>query len=128
MTIFMGCTLHVMMHVLCKGNKPLLNGLAVQSTYMEMMIGRMSTAVVVRNLTATPNMLKKNACVARVLAVNAIPNAQVLPGMVEWLGAAQGIQTGRPKMTVEQQREILFEQLDLISLDSWTPKSRVAAC
>ena len=29
------------------------------------------------------------------------------------------------KMTVEQWREALYEQLDLSSLDSWTPKSRV---
>ena len=47
--------------------------------------------------------------------------------MEEQLATAQGIQTNRLEMTVEQQREVLSEQLDLNSLDSWTHKSRVAA-
>ena len=35
---------------------------------------------------------------------------------------------GRLKMTLEQQKEALFMQLDLSGLDSWTPQSRAAAC
>ena len=85
-----------------------------------------SIAVVVRNMTATPILFKKNAPVDRVVAANAVPNALIQPGMVDQLGTSQGIQMGRPKMTVEQQREVLFKQLDLSSLDSWTPKSRAA--
>ena len=128
MTMFMGCNLHVMMHALCKGNKSLPHGLAVQNTYTEMMTGSKSIAVVVRNLTATHITLKMNAPLARVVAANAVPNAQLLLVMIEQLGTTQEIQTGRLKMTVEQQREALFEQLDLSSLDCWSPKSRVVVC
>ena len=115
------------MHALCKGDKPLPPGLAVQNMYTEIMTGSKSIVVVVRNLTVTPITLKKNAEVARVVAANAVLNAQVQSGMVEELDATQGIQMGRLKMTVEQRRVALFEQLDLSSLDSWMAKSRVAA-
>ena len=54
MTMFMGCNLHVMMHALCEGNKPLPHGLAVQNTYTEVMTGSKSVAAVVANLTAPP--------------------------------------------------------------------------
>ena len=92
-TMFVGCNLHMMMHALCKGYKPLPHGLAVQNMYTEMVTGNKSTVVVVRNLNATPIMLKKNTPVARVMAVNAIPNAHIQPGTVEYLGTAQGILT-----------------------------------
>ena len=95
--------------------------------YTKIMTGSKIIAVVVRNMTATPIILKKNAPVARVVAPNAAPNAKIQPGMVEQLDTAQEIQMGRLKMTVEQQREVLFKQLDLSSLDSWTPKGRAAA-
>ena len=48
--------------------------------------------------------------------------------MVEQYDAAQEIQMGRPKMTVEQWREALFEQLDLNGLYPRTPQSRSVAC
>ena len=102
MTMFPGCNLHVMMHTLCEGDKPLPHGLAVQNTYTEMMTGNKSVVMMVRNLTATHIILKKNATVAVVVATNAVPNTQVPPGMVEQLDTAQRIQMGRPKMTVEQ--------------------------
>ena len=125
--MFMGCNLHVMTHRLCKGNKPVPHGLAVQNTYTEMTFGSKSIPVVVRNLTAIPILLKMNTPLATLVAANVVPNAQVLPGTVEQLNTTQGIQMGRPKMTVEQWREVLFEQLDLSSLDSWTPKSMAVA-
>ena len=75
-TMFMGGgNLHVMMHTPYEGGKPLPHGLAVQNTYTEMMTGGKSVALVVRNLTSTPIVLKKNALVARVVAANAVPNA-----------------------------------------------------
>ena len=68
MTVFMKCNLHVMMHALCKGDKPLPHGLAAQNTYIEMITGSKTISVVVRNLTATPVMFK-NTLVARVVAL-----------------------------------------------------------
>ena len=75
-----------------------------------------SIAVVVRNLIANPVTLKKNAPVTRMVAANAVPYIQIQPGRVEKLDAAQGIQ--KPKITVKQQREVLFEWLDLSGLES----------
>ena len=97
--------------------QPLPHGLAVQNPYTEMVTGSKGTVVVVL----------KNAPVSRVAAANAIPNAQIQPGIVEQLCTVQGIQTSRPKMTVEQWREVFFQQLDSGGLDSWTSKSRAAA-
>ena len=126
-TMLMECNLHVMMRTLCEGNKPLLHGLAVQNTYTEMMTGSKSIAEVMKSLNATSIMFKKNTPLARLVAANPVPNTQVLVGMVDQMDAAHGIQIGRSTMTVEQWREMLFEQLDLSGLDSWTPKSRARA-
>ena len=116
-----------MMHALCKGDNPLPHGLAVQNKYIKMVTGSKSVVVMVRNLTVTPITLKKNTPVVRVVAANAVPIAQIQLGMVVQLITAQGILIGRPKMTVEWQREVLFKQLDLSGHGFWTPQIRVAA-
>ena len=119
--------MHVMMHAPDEGNKSLPHGMAVQNTYAEMVNGSKSVVVVVRNLAATPITLEKNTPVARVVAANTVPHAQIQPGMVEQLDVAKGVQTGKSKMTKGPHRKALFEQLDLSGLDSWMPKNSVAA-
>ena len=49
--------------------------------------------------------------VTQVVATNAIPKVEVVPGTLEELDKVQGIQ--QTKMLVERRSEVLFQQLDL---------------
>ena len=75
---------------------------------------------------AYPQTLKTKIPVARVVAVNHIPEVQMQPGMMDALDEVQGIQTS--KMTTKQRQQKLFEKLDLSSLGSWLPELADSAC
>ena len=81
-TMFMKSNLHVMMHALCEGVKPLPHGLAAHNMYTEMRTGSKSIVVVMRNLTATPIMLKKITLVARLVDAIVVSITQIQSGMV----------------------------------------------
>ena len=53
-TMFLECNLHVMIHTLCKVDKPLPHDLAIQNMYTEMTTGSKSIVVVMQSLTSTP--------------------------------------------------------------------------
>ena len=57
---------------------------------------------------------------AKVVAVNKMPEAQMQPGMTDMLDEVQGIQTRR--MTMEQRQGKLFKKLDLSGLGSLLPE------
>ena len=122
--MFMGCNMHMMRHAPGNGDKILPHGLAIQNMYAKMVNGSKSMVVLVGNLTVTLITLE-NTPVARVVAATAVSYAKIQPGMVEQLDAAKGAQTGKPKMTVEQQGEVLCKWLDLSGLDSWMSKNKV---
>ena len=115
-----GVRLNIMTQALHAEEGSLWQGLMIQNTYNEMHNGRKSVAIVVRNGTAYPQTLKKKIPVARVLAVNHVPEVQMQPGMMESLDGVQGIQT--LKMTTKQRQEKLFKKLDLSYLGSWLPE------
>ena len=46
--------------------------------------------------------------------------------MLGKLDKMQGVQ--RAKMSVEQRREVLFQQLHLSGLEGWSPKKQAATC
>ena len=48
-----------------------------------------------------------------------------MPNTLEKWDEKQGIQ--QTKMTVEQRKKLLFQQLDLSGLDKWSDKNQVAA-
>ena len=56
-------------------------------------------AVIVKNLTAIPIIIAKGVKVTQVVAVNAVPQVEVVPGTLENLDKMQGIQQTR--MSVE---------------------------
>ena len=60
------------------------------------------------------------------MAVNAIPQEWIVPGTLEKLEEMQGVQ--RTKMSVQQRREVLFQQLDLSGMEGWSPKNQAATC
>ena len=77
-----------------------------------------------KNLTAAPFTITKGVRITWVIAVNAIQQVGVSPGMLENLNEVLGV--WRVKMWVEQRREALFQQLDLSSLEEWSTKSWLA--
>ena len=49
-----------------------------------------------------------------------------MPGTLEKLDEMQGIQQTRT--SVEQRREVLFQQLDLSGLEGWPDKNKASTC
>ena len=80
-------------------------------------------AVVVKNLTTAPITIAKGVKVTEVIAANAIPQVGVAPGTLEKLDEMHGIQ--RTKMSVEQSKEALFQQLDLSGLEGGPPRDEL---
>ena len=60
----------------------------------------------------------------QLVATNAMPQMEVVPGTLEKLDEMQGIQQTR--MSVEWRREVLFHLLDLSCLEGWFDKNQVA--
>ena len=113
-----------MTHALHADEGPLPQGLMIQNAYTEMHNGSRNVAIVVRNSMVYPQTLKKTPMV-RVVAANRVPELQMQLVIVHALDEAQVIQT--QKLTVEQ-RQKLFEKLDLSGLGSWPPELAESAC
>ena len=65
----------------------------------------------VKNLTTTPMTITKGIQGTHVVAANVVPQVEVVPGKLKKLDEIQGIQFTR--MSVEQRKEILLQQLEL---------------
>ena len=105
---------------LCVEDGSLPQGLMVQNTYMELHGGSKNSAVVVRNSTAYPQTLRKKTPVARAVMVTQIPELPVQIGLMEASEEDHGCQI--TKLTVKQQQERLFKELDLRGWESWPPE------
>ena len=75
----------------------------------------------VKNLTAAPVTITRGVKIAQVVAVNPMPRVEISPGMLEKLDEMQGFQ--RSKISVEQRKEALLQQLDLSGLEGWSPQN-----
>ena len=104
----------------------LLQGLTVQNTYTELRQGRKKAVMVVRNNTAYLQTLQKKTPVARVVAALPVPKPLEVEQLLE--GADESCDSHTPRLTVRQRHGKLFDELDLSSLDSWTPELADAAC
>ena len=91
--------------------------LMIQNAYTEMCNDSKSIPIMVKNGMAYPQILKKKILIARVVAANCVPEAQMQPGTMDALNEVQGIQI--PQMTTEERQEKLFKKLDLSGLGSW---------
>ena len=115
---------NIMTQALCVKDGSLPRGLTVPNTYMELCKGSKVVAVVVRNSTAYPQTLRKKTPVARAITVTQIPELPVLNGSTRVLEEYPGHQA--LKLTMKQQQEKLFKELDLSSLEVWPPELVVA--
>ena len=101
-------------------------GLTVQNTYTELRKGSKKAVVVVRNNKAYSQTLQKKTPVARVVAALPVPEPPEGEQLLE--GADESHDSHTPRLTVRQRHGKLFDELDLSSLDSWTPELADAAC
>ena len=116
----------MMMQTLEGDDGPCLpNGLSVMNTYTKMTTGTNQVEVVIKNLTATLITIGKGIKVTQVVAMNVVPQVEVALGTLEKIDEIQGIQ--QPRMSGEQIREMLFQQLELSGLEGWSDKNQAAA-
>ena len=78
------------MHVMTQSQKGsdgphLPYGLSVVNTYTKVISGSKQVAVVVKNLMAIPVTIAKGIKVTQVVAVNAVPQVEVVPRTLEEL-------------------------------------------
>ena len=92
-TIMMGYKLHVMTQATYPEHRAgLSNGVYVLKTYTELHDGSHSTSVVLHNLTGKPVHLAAGRPVARMVAVNAIPDATPSPEFLQKLDEMELLQ------------------------------------
>ena len=95
-------------------------GLTIQNTYTELRKGSRKAVVVVQNNTAYLQTLCKKTPVARVVAASPVPEPPEGEQLQE--GADEPHDSHIPRLTVRQRHGKLFNELDLSSLDLWTPE------
>ena len=126
MQAYLGEHLNVMVQALHAQDGTLPPGITVQNTYTELRKGSKKAVVVVQNNTAYPQTLQKKTPVARAMAIQLVPDIPE-PGSLQ----VQDEVCPDPqtlKLTIRQRHGRLFDELDLISLDSWAPKLADKAC
>ena len=101
-----------------EGTLPL--GLTIQNTYIELRKGNKKAVIVVCNNTAYPQTLQKKNSVAR--AAVALPVLKFIKSEGLWEGIGEPADSNAPRLTIRQRHGKLFDELDLSSLDSWTPE------
>ena len=104
----------------------MLQGLTVQNMSTKLRKGSKKAVVVVRNNTAYLQTLQKKTLVARAVAALPVPEPPEGEQLLE--GADESHDSHTPRLTVRQRCGKLFDELDLSSLDSWTPKLADTAC
>ena len=112
--------INVMVQALQTQDGSLPQGLTVQNTYTELRKGSKKAVVVVWNNTAYPQTLQKKTPVARAVAASPVPGLPEGEPVQE--GADKSHDSHSPRLTVRQRHGKLFDELDLNSLDLWTPE------
>ena len=123
-TAHRGEEINVMTQALCIEDGSLPQGLVVQNGYMELHSGNKNVTLVVRNSTIYPKTLRKKTPVARAAMLTWILEVPVQIRSMEASEKEYGHQM--PRITVKQQQEKLFKELDLSRLESW-PQELVEA-
>ena len=67
--------------------------------------------------------IAKGIKVTQVVAANVVPPVELAPRTLEELDERQGI--WQTKMSVDQRKEVLLQQLDLSGLDRWSKANQV---
>ena len=102
------------------------NGLYVMRMYTELKDGSQSVSVVLRNLTTQPIHLARGWVVGRVVAANAVPEAQCSPDLLKILGDKDPDKPEPVKLSTQQRQDLLLAALQkdsrLDCLKEWPPE------
>ena len=123
----MGHRLNVMTQVPYPNDKAdLPNGLYVMRTYTELKDGSQSISVVLWNLTTRPIHLARGQVVGRVVAANAVPEAQCSPDLLKKLDDEDPDKPEPAKLSTQQRQDLLLTALQkdggLDHLKEWPPE------
>ena len=111
-TMMMGYKLHVMTQATYPEDQANLpNGVYVVKTYTELHDGSHSVSVVLRNLMEKPVHLPAGRPVARVVAMDAIPDATPSPEFLKKLDELEPDQNLPKKLTIKERQKLLLELL-----------------
>ena len=100
-------------------------GLYVQWVYTELKDGSRSLPLVLRNGTSKPIQLSGGRVIARVVAANAVPDAEASPEL-----QAKLLKTKTAALSTEQRQDLLIDVLDaglLGKLKLWDPETALKA-
>ena len=95
-------------------------GLIVTGTYTVMKWGSKTVPIVLCNTTGSPIHLRKGQRISWVQAANEVPQPHLKLGTLESLKAPKNL---KPTLSVEECKEKLMANLDLLGLDKW-PKEK----
>ena len=95
----------------------------ITRAYMDMKPGSRQVSIIVRNMMARPIHLPRGKTVARVMASNAVPDAEPFPDLLKKLELDMPT---KPHLSVEERHKLLIAALEkdggLEWLKSWPPK------
>ena len=125
--MMMGYRLHVMTQATYLEDRAnVLNGIYVVKTYSELHDGSRNVSVVLRNLTGKLVHLAAGRPVARVVAMNAVPDAAPSPEFLRKLDKLEPNRDPPKKLTIEERQKLLLELLRkegrLDKLKQWPPE------
>ena len=108
----MGYKLHVMTQAPYPEDQANLpNGVYVVKTYTELRDGSRNVSVVLHNLMGKPVHLAAGRPVARVVAVNAIPDATRFPEFLRKLDELKPNRNPPKRLTIKERQKLLLELL-----------------
>ena len=116
---YVGECINIMVQALQTQDGSLPQGLTIQNTYTKLRKGSKKAVMVVWNNTAYPQTLQKKTPMARAVVALPVPEPPKGEKLEEKAGKFHNSPT--PVLTVRQRHGKLFDELDLSSLDSWTP-------
>ena len=122
---YVGECINIMVQALRTQDGSLPQDLTIQNTYIELRKGSKKATVVVQNNTAYPQTLQKKAPMAKAVVASPLPEPPECEKLEEKAGESHNSST--PALTVRERHGKLFDELDLSSLDSWTPELADAA-
>ena len=125
-TMMMGHWLNVMMQASYPDDKAdLPNGLYVMRTYTELKDVSWSASVVLQNLTSQPIHLARGRVMCRVVATNAVPDAQCLPDLLKKLDDEDPNRPESVQPSTQERQDLLLAALQkdsgLDRLKEWPP-------
>ena len=125
--VLTGTKMNVMTEPLHPANKALSQELHVCPSYGMYNSGNWKMTIQLYNSKDRTIIIRKGTAVAEMVAANEVQEVVVADGMVGALQTRRWAREGCVELTVEERRKILFEKLELSSLESWTEENKERA-